>query len=101
MGRLAEVAAGKDCRPSTLEPSPPAAFPLGHAAGGGISHSQRPANRMGRRPKPIGHGRPDQSPGGRTRPSPHSPLPRHPDRGDQRPPRPSLMDASNSHIPIP
>ena len=47
---------------------------MGHAAGGGISHSQRPAGRMGRRPKPIGLGRLDQSPGGRTRPSHQSPT---------------------------
>ena len=79
------VATSKDCGPSISEPWPPAAFPVGHAAGGGISHSQRPAGRMGRRPKPIAHGRPDQSPGGRTRPSHQSPPPRHPDRGDQRP----------------
>ena len=36
-------------------------------------------------PQPIGHGRPDQRPRGRPRPSHQSPLPRHPDRWDQRP----------------
>ena len=65
MGRLAEVATSKDRGPSISEPWPPAAFPLVHAAGGGISHSRRPASR--------------------TRPSPHSPLPRHPYPGGQRP----------------
>ena len=40
MDQLSEVATGKDCRPSIFELWAPAAFPLGHAAGGGISHSQ-------------------------------------------------------------
>ena len=58
----------------------PAAFPVGYAAGGGISHSQRPASLMHRRPKPIGHSRPDESraPHPAVAPIPH--CPRHPDR---------------------
>ena len=38
MDRLAAIAASKDIRRSTSEPSPPAAFPAGYAAGGRISH---------------------------------------------------------------
>ena len=53
MDRLAATAASKDYRPPILEPWPPAAFPLGHAAGGGISHSQRPAGHMGHRTKAL------------------------------------------------
>ena len=54
--------------------TPPAAFPVGYAAGGGISYFQRLAA--------------------------PPPLPRHLDPGGPTPPRPSPIDPSNSHRTI-
>ena len=57
----------------SIGPTAPAAFPLGYAAGGEISHPQRPAALMRRRSHPRWPRRPDQgdrSPRGR-RPNPH------------------------------
>ena len=65
MDRLAEALPARTPEPQYRSHRPPAAFPLGHAAGGGISHSRRPA-----RPP---------------RPSPQPPQPRHPYPGHQRP----------------
>ena len=45
--------------------APPAAFPLGHAAGGWFRHAQPPASRTHRRLYPRWHRRPEQSPRGR------------------------------------
>ena len=81
MGRVAEIAAGKDCRLATLETSAPGRHSRWATPPGGISHSQRPANRTRRRSKPL-------------RPRVSGP------KGSE-PQRPSPTVASNPHFHIP
>ena len=65
--------------PSTSEPWPPAAFPVGYAAGGHISHPHRTASRVRRRSKPLRprpYGPKGKSCRGLLRPSSQSPSPK-------------------------
>ena len=77
MGRVAEIAAGKDCRLATLETSAPGGTPGGLRRRGGFPiPNDRQTGRVAG-PNPYGPGSPDQrdqSPRDRRRPSPQIPI---------------------------